>query len=130
MEINMFIKSLCFKLVAVFSLILLSVGVTGCDSCNKTPPPPPPPTVDGKGIELLPIRVGFKQDGTPVLIDEAGKPIKTRKEKFPLKTEKIYSLKTFSIGFLEGSCNEALFYGDIIDISQVDPEVCALFADL
>lgn len=139
-----FLKSV-FALAMAF---LVSMGIAGCgkpcDKKDKTEVPAqtlieaetkPPVAVKGQPTDaapsekLLPIKVGFLLDGTPVILDDSGRPVKSEKLEFPVETKKIYSLKTLSVGFIEGSCQQFILYGNSASISEIEKIKCQMIAE-
>lgn len=96
-----------------FGVLVMAIGVSSCgepqddgsQSANTESSVGKEPSGGYKGRgEYLPFRLAFKSDGTPVILDEKGKPEHWERAELPLKTKVLFDLKAFSVAFVQGSC--------------------------
>ncbi|MBA53678.1 MAG: hypothetical protein CMK89_04420 [Pseudomonadales bacterium] len=122
------VNKLAFVVTIVASLFLASCVTAESIVVNKPTSIPSVKPVRGMSSdEFLPFFVAFKKDGTPVIYSREGTPLDSRPLKFPLDTKKVYNIKTYTFGAVEGSCDMFWMYGGFTGITGFSPEVCEYF---
>ncbi|WP_290581805.1 hypothetical protein [Ketobacter sp.] len=120
---------------ASIATVLLSSLVTSCvtaESIVVNQPKTNPsvkPIKEASTDEYMPFFVAFKKDGTPVIYSRDGVALENRPLKFPLTTSKVYNVKTYTFGAVEGSCDVFWMYGSAGGITGFTPEVCKYFVN-
>lgn len=119
--------------VLSFVTVVMSLFVTSCVTAesivvnNPTSVPSVKPIRDASSEEFMPFFVAFKKDGTPVVYTKDGTPLESRPLKFPLETTKVYNIKTYTFGAVEGSCDMFWMFQSSGGITGFPPEVCEYF---
>lgn len=99
---------------SVFAIVAMTFALSACDSSDDSSGKDPAVSEEKAGADhkpsrlekegLLPFSIAFKTDGTPVILDENGRPEVWTPVKLPIETKSVYEIGTVTYAVVQGSC--------------------------